>query len=99
MDLSGKRVLITAAAQGIGQASVQAYLAAGAEVFATDINATALDSLHGAHKHLLDVTDPHAIERLAAELGPLDVLFNCAGWCTAATSSNATTPTGPSPST
>ena len=79
MDLSGKRVLITAAAQGIGQASVQAYLAAGAEVFATDINATALDSLHGAHKHLLDVTDPHAIERLAAELGPLDVLFNCAG--------------------
>ena len=79
MDLSGKRVLITAAAQGIGLASVQAYLAAGAEVFAADINAAALDTLKGAHKLLLDVTDAAAIERLAKELGPLDVLFNCAG--------------------
>ena len=48
MDLSGKRVLITAAAQGIGLASVQAYLAAGAEVFAADINAAALDALDDA---------------------------------------------------
>ena len=79
MDLSGKRVLITAAAQGIGQATVQAYLAAGAEVFAADINAGALDALEGAHKHVLDVTDAAAIERLAKQLGPLDVLFNCAG--------------------
>ena len=79
MDLSGKRVLITAAAQGIGHASVQAYLAAGAEVFAADINASALDALEGAHKHLLNVTDAAAIARLAQELGPLDVLFNCAG--------------------
>ena len=79
MDLSGKRVLITAAAQGIGQATVQAYLAAGAEVFAADINAGALDALEGAHKHLLNVTDAAAIARLAQELGPLDVLFNCAG--------------------
>jgi 2-keto-3-deoxy-L-fuconate dehydrogenase len=80
MDLSGKRVLITAAAQGIGQATVQAYLAAGAEVFAADINAGALDALEGAHKHLLNVTDAAAIARLAQELGPLDVLFNCAGF-------------------
>ena len=79
MDLSGKRVLITAAAQGIGHASVQAYLAAGAEVFAADINAGALDALTGVHKIVLDVTDAAAIERLANELGPLDVLFNCAG--------------------
>ena len=79
MDLSGKRVLITAAAQGIGLASVQAYLAAGAEVFAADINATALAKLEGARTHLLDVTDAGAIERLAEEIGPLDVLFNCAG--------------------
>ena len=79
MDLSGKRVLITAAAQGIGHASVQAYLGAGAEVFAADINAGALEALAGAHKIVLDVTDAAAIERLANELGPLDVLFNCAG--------------------
>jgi 2-keto-3-deoxy-L-fuconate dehydrogenase len=66
MDLTGKRVLITAAAQGIGQASVEAYLNAGAEVFAVDINGAALDSLQGVHKHVLDVTDHAAIERLAA---------------------------------
>ncbi|WP_156355169.1 SDR family NAD(P)-dependent oxidoreductase, partial [Pseudomonas endophytica] len=79
MDLSGKRVLITAAAQGIGLASVQAYLAAGAEVFAADINASALDALEGTHNILLDVTNAQAIEQLANELGPLDVLFHCAG--------------------
>lgn len=79
MDLTGKRVLITAAAQGIGRASVEAYLAAGAEVIAADINQQALADLPGAQTVLLDVTDASAIQRLAAEIGPLDVLFNCAG--------------------
>ncbi|MGY2264264.1 SDR family oxidoreductase [Pseudomonas sp. SDO5561_S422] len=79
MDLTGKRVLITAAAQGIGRASVEAYLTAGAEVIAADINQQALADLSGAQTVLLDVTDASAIQRLAAEIGPLDVLFNCAG--------------------
>lgn len=79
MDLTGKRVLITAAAQGIGRASVEAYLAAGAEVIAADINQQALVDLSGAQTVLLDVTDASGIQRLAAEIGPLDVLFNCAG--------------------
>lgn len=79
MDLTGKRVLITAAAQGIGRASVEAYLAAGAEVIAADINQQALANLPGAQTVVLDVTDASAIQRLAAEIGPLDVLFNCAG--------------------
>jgi 2-keto-3-deoxy-L-fuconate dehydrogenase len=79
MDLTGKRVLITAAAQGIGRASVEAYLAAGADVIAADINQQALADLPGAQTVLLDVTDASAIHRLAAEIGPLDVLFNCAG--------------------
>ncbi|NWB56959.1 SDR family oxidoreductase [Pseudomonas sp. F8002] len=79
MDLTGKRVLITAAAQGIGRASVEAYLAEGAEVIAADINQQALAGLPGAQTVVLDVTDASAIQRLAAEIGPLDVLFNCAG--------------------
>lgn len=79
MDLTGKRVLITAAAQGIGRASVEAYLAVGAEVIAADINQQALADLPGAQTVLLDVTDANAIQRLADQLGPLDVLFNCAG--------------------
>lgn len=79
MDLTGKRVLITAAAQGIGRASVEAYLAAGAEVIAVDINQQALADLSGAQTMLLDVTDDGAIQRLAAQTGAIDVLFNCAG--------------------
>jgi 2-keto-3-deoxy-L-fuconate dehydrogenase len=79
MDLTGKRVLITAAAQGIGRASVEAYLAAGAEVIAADINQQALADLPGAQTVVLDVTDASAIQRLAVQIGTLDVLFNCAG--------------------
>jgi len=79
MNLTGKRVLITAAAQGIGQASVEAYLQAGAEVIACDINTCALAKLDGCSKHTLDVTDAEAIKRLAAEVGTINVLFNCAG--------------------
>jgi len=79
MDLTGKRVLITAAAQGIGRASVEAYLAAGANVIAADINQQALADLPGAQTVVLDVTDAGAVLRLADQLGPLDVLFNCAG--------------------
>ena len=79
MDLNGKRVLITAAAQGIGRASVGAFLEAGADVIAVDINGDALAALEGARTYVLDVTDHAAIQRLATEIGPLDVLFNCAG--------------------
>lgn len=79
MDLTGKRVLITAAAQGIGRASVEAYLAAGANVIAADINQQALADLPGAQTVVLNVTDAGAVQRLADQLGPLDVLFNCAG--------------------
>ena len=46
-DISGKTVLITAAAQGIGRASVEAFAAAGAKVIATDINADKLAELAG----------------------------------------------------
>eukprot|EP01133_Synstelium_polycarpum_P006939 gene6939-8066_t len=66
MDLTGKRVLITAAAQGIGRASVEAYLAAGAKVIAADINQQALAGLPGAQTVVLDVTDASAIQRLAS---------------------------------
>jgi 2-keto-3-deoxy-L-fuconate dehydrogenase len=36
--LAGKKAIITAAAQGIGRATAEAFLAEGAEVIATDIN-------------------------------------------------------------
>jgi len=82
--LQGKRVLITAAAQGIGRASAIAMAREGATVLATDINPQALQALKdegvaGIEVQALDVTDGAAIEALAAQRGGFDVLFNCAG--------------------
>ncbi len=79
IDLSGQVVLITAAAQGIGRASALAFAKAGAVVHATDINADALAGLDGCATHKLDVLDGAAVQALCAKIGPVDVLFNCAG--------------------
>jgi 2-keto-3-deoxy-L-fuconate dehydrogenase len=83
--LTGKFALLTASAQGIGRAVAEAFVAEGARVVATDVNEKALASLEGATKRRLDVTDGAAIAALAAELGPIDVLFNCAGYVHAGT--------------
>ncbi|MBO9558299.1 MAG: SDR family oxidoreductase [Caulobacter sp.] len=77
--LSGKTALVTAAGQGIGKASAELFAREGARVIATDINETLLGELQGCETRRLDVLDPRAILDLAAELGPIDVLFNCAG--------------------
>ena len=78
--LTGKNCLITAAGQGIGRAAAEAFAAEGARVWATDINATALADITNVNARVLDVTNPEAIEAIRAETGPLDVLFNCAGF-------------------
>ncbi|RIA43783.1 2-keto-3-deoxy-L-fuconate dehydrogenase [Hephaestia caeni] len=81
IDLSGKTALVTAAAQGIGRASVTALAAAGARVIATDIHAGALDGLAGdaVTTLALDVLDPAAIAAVVGGAGAIDILFNCAG--------------------
>ena len=79
MNLHGKRVLITAAGQGIGLASARYFAQQGADVIASDINLTALQNLSDIRAYQLDVTDPQAIRAAAQEIGTLDVLFNCAG--------------------
>lgn len=79
MNLQGKRVLITAAGQGIGFASARYFADLGAEVIASDINVSALQNLPGITPLILDVTDKQAIAAAVAEIGTLDVLFNCAG--------------------
>ena len=81
-DLTGKIVLITAAAQGIGRASVEAFVRAGARVIATDINAAKLaelDGVAGVTTRVLDVLSAEAVSQAVAQIGQIDVLFNCAG--------------------
>ena len=82
MTLTNKTILITAAGQGIGAASARACAAAGATVYATDVNGDLLadlDEVQGVETRMLDVTDVAAVDALAAELPDLDGLFNCAG--------------------
>ena len=81
--LTGKRALVTAAAQGIGRATARAFAAEGAQVFATDVNGNQLgelDGVPGVNTCLLDVTDNDAVLAVAADLGAMDILFNCAGF-------------------
>jgi len=81
--LTGKRALVTAAAQGIGRATAQAFAAEGARVIATDVhenNLAQLDGVPGLSTRLLDVTDADAVSATAADIGAVDILFNCAGF-------------------
>jgi len=80
--LQGKKVLVTAAGQGIGRASAIAMQDEGAGVIACDINEAALAELaaRGIATRILDVRDSAAVAAAAAELGAVDVLFNCVGY-------------------
>jgi 2-keto-3-deoxy-L-fuconate dehydrogenase len=88
--LRNKKALVTAAAQGIGRASALAFAREGATVIATDINQEGLSKLAddatecglaaNLQTNQLDVRDPAAIQRLAGEVGAVDVLFNCVGF-------------------
>ena len=78
--LEGKRCFVTAAGQGIGRATALAYAAEGASVVATDRDADKLKGLDGIETLALDVLDDKAVAAAIAGAGPLDVLFNCAGF-------------------
>lgn len=80
MRLAGKTILVTAAGQGIGRASALALAAEGASVIATDRDGGLLATLDGIRTEVLDVTDAAAVTAIAEKAGPLDGLFNCAGF-------------------
>ncbi|MDP1899904.1 MAG: SDR family oxidoreductase [Rubrivivax sp.] len=86
--LADKTAFITAAGQGIGRATALAFVREGARVVATDISTEALHTLQaecGCTTQRLDVTDAAAITAAAAAHGPVDVLFNGAGFVHAGT--------------
>lgn len=85
--LNGKTCLVTAAGQGIGRASALMMAAEGAKVIATDVNATALESLaaEGIETRILNVRDPASIAAAVAACPAPDALFNCAGFVAAGT--------------
>src|SRR4030088_857777 len=79
--IEGKRALVTAAAQGIGRGAALAFGGEGANLLAADVAEAKVADLAKAFvaTRRLDVRDGVAIAALADELGPVDILFNCAG--------------------
>lgn len=84
--LAGKRAVITGAAQGIGKAIAEAFVAEGAELLLADIDADRLAGTAaalGQEGMVIDVARKAEIERLFARVaerwGGLDVLVNNAG--------------------
>ena len=83
MRLQGKTIVVTAAGQGIGRATVLAMAREGATIWATDINPGLLKSYAGIANiktSVLNVLKTADVEAFAAKVGNIDVLFNCAGF-------------------
>src|SRR6187402_2240311 len=82
--LKGKKALVTAAGAGMGRAAALAFVREGAQVVATDIDADSLGTLARESSSIqvssLDVTDELAVAKFVEATGPVDILFNCAGW-------------------
>ena len=84
MRLQGKKIIVTAAAQGIGKASAIAFQNEGAEVIATDINGEKLKDLQKENSNIkiqeLDSTNKEAVENFAKSLDDIDILFHAVGF-------------------
>jgi 2-keto-3-deoxy-L-fuconate dehydrogenase len=78
--IAGKIAVVTAAGHGIGRATAAMFAREGAKVIATDIDESALSTIPDVTARRLDVTDRDEIRRMAADIGAIDVLFNCAGF-------------------
>jgi 2-keto-3-deoxy-L-fuconate dehydrogenase len=82
--LKGKIAFVTAAGQGIGRAIAEAFIAEGAEVIASDLDAAKLKDLKKAKIFSLDVRSTDAVNALAKRVikdyGTPDIIANCAGY-------------------
>ena len=81
--LEGKTAFCTASGAGIGRAVAVAFAREGAKVIATDIDMAKLKGLREegvAETHLLDVRHTASVEKTAKAVGPVDILFNAAGF-------------------
>jgi len=82
--LEGKKIIVTAAGQGIGKATAIAFHNEGAQVTATDLNDKTLADLNKEYPNIkvktLDSTDNDAILEFIKSLDKVDVLFNAVGF-------------------
>ena len=91
IELAGKRILLTGASSGIGEAAAEKFAARGATVIAVARRQELLDALvdritakgGNARAHAVDLSDLDAVDGLVADveqdLGGVDILINNAG--------------------
>ena len=84
MRLKNKKIIVTAAAQGIGRATAIAFANEGADVVATDINGDILKSIRDENNnittHKLDATNKEEVESFCSNFEELDILFHAVGF-------------------
>ena len=84
MRLKDKKIIVTAAAQGIGRATAIRFANEGASVIATDINSEKLLELKKNNPNIvvkeLDSTDKTSVENFCSSVESLDILFHAVGF-------------------
>ena len=84
MRLKNKKIIVTAAAQGIGRATAIKFANEGASIIATDINEEKLAELKKENQEIqtekLDATDKNAVEQFCSSIKNVDVLFHAVGF-------------------
>ena len=84
MRLKDKKIIVTAAAQGIGRATAIEFAKQGATIIATDINEDKLSELQKENSNIktekLDATDKSAVEKFCSSIDRVDVLFHAVGF-------------------
>ena len=84
MRLKNKKIIVTAAAQGIGRATALMFAKEGASVIATDINEEKLNELSkendSIQTHKLDATNKNSVEEFCSTINYIDILFHAVGF-------------------
>jgi len=82
--LKNKKIVVTAAAQGIGRATALAFADEGANVIATDINEEKLNEIKNNHSNIetykLDSTNKSDVENFCSSISDINILFHAVGF-------------------
>ncbi len=84
MRLENKKIIVTAAAQGIGKSTALRFSQEGADVIATDINEEKLKNLKLEDSKIriekLDATDKKSVQSFCSSINHIDILFHAVGF-------------------
>ena len=84
MRLNNKKIVVTAAAQGIGRATALAFAKEGANVIATDINEEKLNEIKENYSNIetykLDSTNKSDVESFCSSINDINILFHAVGF-------------------